>query len=47
MMINKRLIGTVSESKRYCIECYACESRCPFDVKIVDHMAKARELFGE
>lgn len=30
-----------------CIECCACESRCPFDVKIVDHMTKARELFGE
>ena len=30
-----------------CIQCCACESRCPFDVKIVDHMAKARELFGE
>lgn len=30
-----------------CIQCCACESRCPFDVKVVDHMAKARELFGE
>lgn len=30
-----------------CIACYACESRCPFDVKIVEHIAKAKELFGE
>lgn len=30
-----------------CIGCGQCEARCPFGVKIVEHMQKARELFGE
>lgn len=30
-----------------CIGCGQCETRCPFGVKIVEHMQKARELFGE
>lgn len=30
-----------------CVECGQCETRCPFGVKIVEHMRKARELFGE
>lgn len=29
-----------------CVECGACESRCPFGVKIVEHMKKAQEFFG-
>lgn len=29
-----------------CISCHGCESRCPFDVKIAERMAKAAELFG-
>lgn len=29
-----------------CIACGACETRCPFGVKITEHMQKARELFG-
>lgn len=29
-----------------CIACRACESRCPFEVKIADRMKKATELFG-
>lgn len=29
-----------------CIACGACESRCPFGVKIVEHMEKAKALFG-
>ncbi len=29
-----------------CIACGACESRCPFGVKIVEHMEKAKNLFG-
>ncbi len=29
-----------------CVECGACESRCPFGVKIVEHMKKAQEIFG-
>ncbi|MBR5474369.1 MAG: aldo/keto reductase [Lachnospiraceae bacterium] len=30
-----------------CIECGACESRCPFGVKIRENMKKAVEVFGE
>ncbi len=30
-----------------CIACGACEARCPFGVKIIGHMEKAREIFGE
>ncbi|MBE6999672.1 MAG: aldo/keto reductase [Clostridia bacterium] len=29
-----------------CIGCQACESRCPFGVKIAERMAKAAELFA-
>ncbi len=29
-----------------CIECGKCEKNCPFDVKIIDRMRKAKELFG-
>ena len=29
-----------------CVGCQSCESRCPFEVKIADRMAKAAELFG-
>lgn len=30
-----------------CVKCGACETRCPFDVKIAEHMQKACEIFGE
>ena len=30
-----------------CIACGACEGRCPFGVKIIEHMEKAKNLFGE
>lgn len=30
-----------------CLECGACESRCPFGVKVIDNMKKAAEVFGE
>lgn len=29
-----------------CIGCKACESRCPFGVKIAERMGKTAELFG-
>lgn len=29
-----------------CIECGGCEKRCPFGVKVIEHMRKARNLFG-
>jgi len=30
-----------------CIECGACEARCPFAVGIVEHMRQAAEMFGK
>lgn len=30
-----------------CIECGGCRTRCPFDVDIIDHMRKAKALFGK
>jgi len=30
-----------------CIGCKACETRCPFGVKIADRMVKAKEVFGK
>ena len=29
-----------------CIECGACEKRCPFDVKIIENMRRAQAIFG-
>ncbi len=29
-----------------CIECGACEKRCPFGVGVVENMRKAKEMFG-
>lgn len=30
-----------------CIKCGACEKRCPFGVRIREHMERARAIFGE
>lgn len=30
-----------------CAECGACEKRCPFGVKVIERMRKAREIFGD
>ncbi len=38
----KALVHHASE----CVECGACETRCPFDVKIVESMRRAAERFG-
>lgn len=29
-----------------CIACGACETRCPFDVKIIESMQRAAQRFG-
>ena len=29
-----------------CIACGACEKRCPFEVRVIENMKKAQELFG-
>lgn len=30
-----------------CIECGRCETCCPFDVKVIEHMQKAKGIFGQ
>lgn len=30
-----------------CIQCGACEKRCPFAVRIIENMKQAKELFGK
>ncbi len=30
-----------------CIECSACEKRCPFNVKVIERMKRAKEVFGQ
>lgn len=30
-----------------CIQCGACETRCPFEVSIIENMKKAAEVFGK
>lgn len=38
--------SALSTKASACVECGRCETRCPFGVKIVEHMRKAHELFG-
>lgn len=51
--LDKRPAQSVSEhyfalrnNAQSCIQCGACESRCPFGVKVVRRMKKATETFG-
>lgn len=37
---------TLQHHASECIECGACEKRCPFGVKIIDSMRRASERFG-
>lgn len=30
-----------------CIECGACEERCPFEVNVIENMRKAKKIFGK
>lgn len=39
--------GSLAHGGVDCISCGSCESRCPFGVPIMDHMAQAMRLFGE
>ena len=47
-------VGSVQEHYRSleatasaCINCYACEKRCPFSVPVTQRMARAKTVFGE
>lgn len=39
--------GALAHHGSECIACGSCESRCPFNVSIIENMQKAAELFGE
>ena len=39
--------NSLGNTAKYCIECGACERRCPFDVTIVKRMKKAFDVFGK
>lgn len=36
----------LAKSGRDCVGCASCETRCPFDVPIIQNMAKAARVFG-
>lgn len=38
--------GLLTHTAKECVACGACESRCPFQVSVVDNMKKALEVFG-
>ena len=37
---------TLSHKASECIECGSCESRCPFNVNVIENMKKAAAIFG-
>lgn len=47
--MNYRTLGRTGLSVKAsaCVECGQCETRCPFGVKIVEHMQKAKSICGE
>lgn len=36
----------LSATAKACVECGACEKRCPFGVPVIENMRQAREIFG-
>lgn len=39
--------GVLAHTAKECAACGACERRCPFQVKIIENMKKAVEIFGK
>lgn len=39
--------GVLSHTAGECVQCGACESRCPFKVPVMENMKKAAEIFGK
>lgn len=39
--------GSLEHTAEECIGCGACEKRCPFGVRIIDHMKEAASVFGK
>ena len=38
--------ASLSARAEDCVECGACEKRCPFGVPVIENMRRAREIFG-
>lgn len=38
--------AVLEHTAKECVACKACEKRCPFEVKVVENMKKAAEIFG-
>lgn len=43
----KQHYSSMDNTAKDCIGCGACEKRCPFNVKVVERMERAKEVFGE
>lgn len=39
--------GLLEHTAQECLECGACESRCPFEVPVMENMKKAAAVFGK
>lgn len=39
--------GILAHTAQECVECGACEKRCPFEVEVIKNMKKAVEIFGK
>lgn len=39
--------GVLLHTAGECVQCEACESRCPFKVPVMENMKKAAEIFGK
>ncbi|MBP3293708.1 MAG: 4Fe-4S dicluster domain-containing protein, partial [Clostridia bacterium] len=39
--------GALEHTAESCIACGACEKRCPFDVKVIERMQRAVQVFGK
>lgn len=37
---------SLERNASHCIECGNCESKCPFDVKVINNMKRAQEIFA-
>ncbi len=42
----KQHYGALPHKASECVECRSCESRCPFNVSVIENMKRAVEIFG-
>ncbi len=39
--------AVLSHTAAECVECQACQKRCPFEVPVIENMRQAKEVFGK